>query len=246
MTVHTNQRVCFAGEIQFDNIPVYDTSGSLTPMLSTEEFMFVYINGKRRGIRLYDIPEGAAPNDDLVTMESENILPIGPAECTSGLKGAIPMQGISAAGAYVRMPRADDSDGDFLADPYDPDDDNDGVPDVADATPTGPGSIPYDPNAVDTDGDELLDSHDPDDDNDGIIDSQDVDPTDPADGVTPDDGDHDGDDLMDQFDPDNILSTPYWENASHLWESVSSVNWDVIIDSTIIEDDEEPDMGDFE
>ena len=226
ITVYSNQKVAFAGEIQFDNIPVYDTSTGNTPMIDNNEFMFVYINGERKGIKLYDIPSGMV-SDNLETIESEDLGNIGdPGGCTSGLAGSIPMQAISAANGYTRVARADDTDGDFLSDLYDTDDDNDGVPDHGDATPQGPGSLPYDPNAVDTDGDELLDSYDTDDDNDGVIDSQDVDPTHASDG-NPDTGDHDGDDIMDIYDPDHIYSQAQWQQAQLDWEDIDT-NWNEI------------------
>ena len=77
MTVYSNQKVAFAGEIQFDNIPVYDTSTGGSPMIDNAEFMFVYINGERKGIKLYDIPSGMV-SDNLETIESEHIGNIGP------------------------------------------------------------------------------------------------------------------------------------------------------------------------
>ena len=60
-----------------------------------------------------------------------------------------------------------DTDGDGIADSIDPDDDNDGIPDLMDACPLDPNSN------LDTDGDGICDSSDPDDDNDGIPDASD-------------------------------------------------------------------------
>ncbi len=77
-----------------------------------------------------------------------------------------------------------DTDGDSIPDELDPDDDNDGVPDVED-------DFPLDPNeTVDSDADGIGDNADPDDDNDGVADADDADPLDPTvtDGDTDDTG----------------------------------------------------------
>ena len=171
ITVQPNQLTSFAGEVQFDNIPVYDTSTGTTPMTQTDEYMFLWINGKRRGIRLYDIPVDMIPSDNMETLAGEAILDIGEEGCASGLNGKIPTQTMSGEGAkYTRIPRADDADQDFLADAYDPDDDNDGIPDVADAT------HPSNAGELDSDGDQIINTYDPDDDNDNVLDEQDIDP----------------------------------------------------------------------
>lgn len=70
-----------------------------------------------------------------------------------------------------------DSDGDGLPDAVDPDDDNDGVNDLADAFPNDP------TESVDTDNDGLGNNADPDDDNDGVADGSDIDPLDPTVGT---------------------------------------------------------------
>ncbi len=60
------------------------------------------------------------------------------------------------------------TDGDSLGNTCDPDDDNDGVPDVSDNSPLVPN-----PYQKDTDGDGNGDASDPDDDNDGVLDAAD-------------------------------------------------------------------------
>ncbi len=88
-----------------------------------------------------------------------------------------------------------DTDGDGVCDAGDPDDDNDGVPDVLDSSPTDPflcqdadndgcddcssGTVDPQNDGTDTDGDGLCDTGDPDDDNDGVPDAGDSDPLDP-------------------------------------------------------------------
>jgi hypothetical protein len=91
-----------------------------------------------------------------------------------------------------------DTDGDFIPDATDPDDDNDGVLDVNDVDSLEPasdsdgdgyndsletqeGTNPLDVNEfpADNDGDGIPDSIDTDDDNDGVLDVNDVDPFDP-------------------------------------------------------------------
>jgi len=83
----------------------------------------------------------------------------------------------------LEAPEWIDSDADGLADDLDPDDDNDGVPDVDDA-------FPFDPTEwADTDGDGIGDNADTDDDGDGALDSRDAFPLNAEESV---DTDHDG------------------------------------------------------
>jgi hypothetical protein len=66
-----------------------------------------------------------------------------------------------------------DTDNDGITNDSDPDDDGDGVDDLADA-------LPYDPTeTIDTDGDGTGNNADSDDDNDGVLDSDDPAPLDP-------------------------------------------------------------------
>ena len=81
--------------------------------------------------------------------------------------------------------KGNDTDGDGLANPCDPDDDNDGVPDGQDNC-----RLVANPNQRDTDGDGLGDSCDPDDDGDGVPDGHDNCPLDSNPGQR--DSDHDG------------------------------------------------------
>ena len=71
-----------------------------------------------------------------------------------------------------------DTDNDGIGNNADPDDDNDGVPDVVD-------DFPLDPTrSVDTDGDGIDDLIDTDDDNDGVLDINDAFPLDATESVS--------------------------------------------------------------
>lgn len=85
-----------------------------------------------------------------------------------------------------------DSDGDGIADSIDPDDDNDGVPDVNDAFPVDPSE------SVDSDGDGTGNNADPDDDNDGVPDVNDDFPLDASEST-----DTDGDGIGNNTDTDD-------------------------------------------
>jgi hypothetical protein len=80
---------------------------------------------------------------------------------------------------------AQDNDGDYLDDQMDPDDDNDGVPDIYDAAPfdptigTQPTPGPLSPDE-DTDNDGIPNIQDPDSDQDGVADEEDPAPLDPT------------------------------------------------------------------
>ena len=172
ITIMPNQAVRFAGEIEFDNIPVYDTTAGSAPMIETQDYIFLYVNGKRRALRLYDIPEGMDTSDNMSTIAGEHILDIGESGCATGERGNIPTQTISGdSGYYSRQHRFDDPDQDWLSNKYDEDDDGDGIPDFGDPDHPSHGG-----DGLDTDDDGLLDTFDPDDDNDGVLDFQDVDP----------------------------------------------------------------------
>ncbi len=83
-----------------------------------------------------------------------------------------------------------DTDGDYIFDMDDADDDNDGVLDINDA-------FPFDPNeSIDTDGDGTGNNADTDDDNDGFLDVNDAFPLDPTEWL-----DSDGDGIGDNSDP---------------------------------------------
>lgn len=87
-----------------------------------------------------------------------------------------------------------DSDGDWLGNACDPDDDNDGVLDATDNCP-----VMVNPDQLDADGDGLGDACDPDDDNDGVLDATDNCPA----LVNPDQLDTDGDGLGNMCDIDD-------------------------------------------
>jgi len=101
-----------------------------------------------------------------------------------------------AAPTYVCKPQPAspfvDSDGDGAADDVDPDDDNDGVADAADAFPLDRAE------SVDSDRDGTGDNADADDDNDGFADFFDAFPLDPGEAI-----DVDGDGIGDNADPDD-------------------------------------------
>ena len=240
IAISPNQKVAFAGEVQFDNIPVYDTTGGdgeTSTMEETNKFIFVMVNGKRHGIRLWDIPaEQQGINDNIETLDDQYVMPIGYHGCATGEAGEIPMVTLSGntGTPYTRLPRFDDSDGDYLADPYDDDDDNDGIIDLYDIDhPLNQAA-----GAVDTDGDLVIDTFDDDDDNDGIEDTQDINPLftpeqrlsvdEDSDGI-PDllnEDDHDQDDLPDFLDPDHPRSNPTWNGVLSAWNTLSNINWE--------------------
>ncbi len=91
-----------------------------------------------------------------------------------GLDGDIDIDGLSNMEdncPLVRNPGQDDNDTDRLGDVCDPDDDNDGLPDVADATTAADNcQFTDNPGQDDNDTDGLGDACDPDDDNDGLPD----------------------------------------------------------------------------
>lgn len=232
LAVTPNQKVIFAGDIQFDRTSVYNTEAAATygeeyAPSESQEFIFLMVNGKRRAIRLWDIPDTATFTEPLETNANEAIVPIGPFSCASGYYGQDPMGIITSESVtpprYERVPHADDSDRDGLVDDIDPDDDDDGIPDYGD--PDHPSNI----GAVNTDGDEYMDPYDPDDDNDGVIDEQDVSPLlTPGETTNPLPGDYDGDHLKDEFDPDHGLSHGVWDRfQSPQWEEID-VYWEAL------------------
>ena len=237
IAISPNQKVAFAGEVQFDNIPVYETDGGdgETSMQQTNKFMFVYVNGKRHGIRLWDIPEGQDVSDSIESMDDQFIMPIGQTGCATGEGGEIPLITLSGANgnAYPRLPRFDDLDADYLSDDYDTDDDNDGILDLYDMDHQSN----IESGAVDTDSDGVIDRFDDDDDDDGVEDDQDINPLftpeqrlsvdADGDGI-PDllnEDDEDQDDLPDYLDPDHPRSTPRYNDMNHDWEDIN-INWE--------------------
>ena len=156
MTIYPNQTVAFAGDIQFDNITIYDNNSVTGPLTATTEFIYLKVNGKDRAIRLWATPEDT--REDIETFHGESVTHIGD-ECGLGHGGQIPTQTISAHPVLNNPPtqRTDvDSDGDGIIDYLDPDDDNDGIPDFADA------DHPTNILEPDSDGDGIIDKYDPD------------------------------------------------------------------------------------
>jgi len=100
-----------------------------------------------------------------------------------------------------------DTDGDGTPDITDPDDDNDGVNDEEDAFPLDPAET------VDTDGDGIGNNADTDDDNDGVLDADDAFPLDPSESV---DTDEDGIGDNADSDDDNDGMTDTWEIENEL------------------------------
>ena len=101
MTVYPDQTVSFAGDIQFDNITVYDNDSVTGPLSASSEFIYLKVNGKDRAIRLWHTP--ADTRQDLTTIHGENITEIGD-DCGLGLFGDIPMQTISAQNVLTSPP----------------------------------------------------------------------------------------------------------------------------------------------
>jgi cytoskeletal protein CcmA (bactofilin family) len=156
MTIYPNQTVAFAGDIQFDNITIYDNNSVTGPLTATSEFIYLKVNGKDRAIRLWATPEDT--REDVETFHGESLTHIGD-ECGLGLGGQIPTQTISAHPVLNNPPtqRTDvDSDGDGIIDYLDADDDNDGIPDYMDA------DHPLTDGMADADGDGIADPYDDD------------------------------------------------------------------------------------
>ena len=160
MAITPNQTVTFAGDIQFDNITVYDSNNITGPISATSEFIYLKVNGKIRAIRLWDTPQDT--EEDIETIHGESVSWIDDT-CAHGIGGNLPVQTISAE-PVLRAPPTQkyglDTDGDYIIDYKDPDDDNDGVPDYMDISPKGPGSER--PGERDHDGDNIMDQYDPD------------------------------------------------------------------------------------
>ena len=101
MTITPNQTVAFAGDIQFDNITVYDSNSVTGPLSATSEFIYLKVNGKDRAIRLWETPQDT--REDLETLHGENITHIGD-DCGLGNYGMIPTQTISAQNVLFTPP----------------------------------------------------------------------------------------------------------------------------------------------
>ena len=160
MMVHPNQTVTFAGDIEFDNITVYDSNNITGPISATSEFIYLKINGKDRAIRLWTTPLDT--EEDIETIHGESVAWINDT-CAHGIGGNLPVQTISAEPVLRDTPTekiGKDTDGDYIIDAKDDDDDNDGVLDWMDISPKGPGSERE--GERDHDGDNIMDQHDPD------------------------------------------------------------------------------------
>ena len=101
MTIYPNQTVAFAGDIQFDNITVYDSNSVTGPLTATSEFIYLKVNGKDRAIRLWTTPEDT--REDMETFHGESVTHIGD-DCGLGLSGQIPTQTISAQNVLFSPP----------------------------------------------------------------------------------------------------------------------------------------------
>jgi len=100
--------------------------------------------------------------------------------------------GEPTASVHDPLPVLGDNDGDGIADAYDPDDDNDGIPDELDMFPLDP------TENADQDGDGTGDNTDPDRDGDGVPNDQDKFPNNPNESA-----DHDNDGIGDNIDWDD-------------------------------------------
>ena len=101
MTIHPNQTVVFAGDIQFDNITIYDNNSVTGPLTATSEFIYLKVNGKDRAIRLWETPKDT--REDLETFHGDSIVHIGD-PCGLGHLGQIPTQTISAQNVLFSPP----------------------------------------------------------------------------------------------------------------------------------------------
>ncbi|MGB1979789.1 MAG: BspA family leucine-rich repeat surface protein [Flavobacteriaceae bacterium] len=136
-------------------------------------------------------PEDA--DDDFLSDALELILETDPNNPDTDGDGIIDGQDPSPNGGS-NLGTVDDVDGDGIPDAIDPDDDNDGVPDLMD-------SFPKDPSEnSDIDGDGIGDNADQDRDGDGVTNSNDLFPNNPNES-----SDNDGDGIGDNadFDDDN-------------------------------------------
>ena len=156
MTMYPNQTVAFAGDIQFDNITIYDNDSVTGPLSATTEFIYLKVNGKERAIRLWATPEDT--REDIETLHGESVTHIGD-ECGLGHGGQIPTQTISAHPVLFSPPTQRtglDTDGDGIIDYLDPDDDGDGIPDYMDMDHA------LTEGMNDSDGDNIADPYDTD------------------------------------------------------------------------------------
>lgn len=108
LTIKPNQTVIFSGDIQFDRASVFDTSvGNSMPelaMIETDEYIFLNVNGKKRAIRLYDIPSSAMFEERYETFKHEDIVEIGGEACSTGEYGKPPMGTIDSLSRLVAAP----------------------------------------------------------------------------------------------------------------------------------------------
>jgi cytoskeletal protein CcmA (bactofilin family) len=101
MTIHPNQTVVFAGDIQFDNITIYDNNSVTGPLTATSEFIYLSINGNIKAIRLWETPKDT--REDIETFHGDSLVHIGD-PCGLGHLGQIPTQTISAQNVLFSPP----------------------------------------------------------------------------------------------------------------------------------------------
>ena len=81
MTVGPDQKVTFSGDIEFDNITIYDNNSVTGPLSATTEFIYLKVNGKDRAIRLWATPEDTRTG--LRTIHGEKIHHIADDDCNA-------------------------------------------------------------------------------------------------------------------------------------------------------------------
>ena len=94
MTIHPNQTVVFAGDVQFDNIKVRSQHDHQSPATPSEDFIYIKINGRTRAIRLWDPPTYGV-TVDLETIHGESVSMIDEA-CAHGEAGQGAMETIDS------------------------------------------------------------------------------------------------------------------------------------------------------
>jgi len=177
--IFTGQLLTSGGSILSVTPAALETNDSLTWDASAASFSFAATDNSEDGFS-FTLSGDACLG--VYTPDGVQIL-VGPDYKRIGLSGINPntMQACSL-----------DSDGDGIPNNIDPDDDNDGVPDVND-------DLPNDPNeSVDTDGDGIGNNADNDDDGDGVADRFDDFPLNGNETV-----DTDGDGIGNNADPDD-------------------------------------------
>ena len=81
MTIGPDQKVTFSGDIEFDNITIYDNNSVTGPLSATTEFIYLKVNGQDRAIRLWATPGDTRTG--LRTIHGEKIHHIADDDCNA-------------------------------------------------------------------------------------------------------------------------------------------------------------------